>query len=309
MPPREERQVKLKSLLTGGLIVLVVVVWLVWWQWDRLEAGLCGPGPGASALPDGDEPAAERGGLPGAAGEWEAALAEAERSWTEWTGAPPSWPADLSAPGDCQAVEDELARICRGLDADLDPRARGVPMGSCQLIQQVAEELALHPPAISSELRSYETMLGNVFHLFRTVGRERLDLLREMAREEEDHAEPIALALYRWVVSRESCARSGRTALGKEPLYEYAGFLFQTLGGQAYLRRRTPEVEALAGFYALLLLDRAVEADHNPHGVDPRPEIRRTLRLLEAQPLVFGDRYRTVLEEMRQRWELRDTPS
>jgi len=130
-----------------------------------------------------------------------------------------------------------------------------------------------------------------------------------MAREEQDHAEPIALALYRWLVSREACARSGRTAIGKEPLYEYAGFVFQTMGGQAYLRRRTPKVEALTGFYALLLLDRAVESDHNPHGVDPRPEIRRTLDLLEAQPLVFGDRYRTVLEEMRQRWELRDTPS
>jgi len=173
----------------------------------------------------------------------------------------------------------------------------------------VAEELARRPPQISTELRSYETMLANVFHLFRTVGRQRLDLLREMARVEDDHAEPIALALYRWLASRESCARSGRTAISKEPLYDYAGFVFGTMGGQAYLRRRSPKIEALVSFYALLLLDRAVEADYNPQGIDPRPEIRRTMALLEAQPLVFGDRYRTVLEEMRQRWAQRDAPS
>jgi hypothetical protein len=309
VPPREERQVKLKSLLTGGLVVLVVVIWLGWWQWDRLRSGLCGPG-GEESVPvtasDADRDATD---FAGAAGEWEAALAAAEQSWTEWTGVAPSWPGDLSAPADCEAVEEELARICRALDADLDPGTRGLPIGSCQLIQQVAEELARRPPTVSSELRSYETVLANVFHLFRTVGRRRIDFLREVAREEQEHAEPIALALYRWLASRESCARSGQTAIGKEPLYEYAGFLFQTMGGQAYLRRRTPKVEALGSFYALLLLDRAVEADHNPHGVDPRPEIRRTLGLLDAQPFVFGDRYRTVLEEMRQRWESRDTPS
>jgi len=299
--------VKLKSLLTGGLVVVVVAVWLGWWQWDRVLNGLCGPSREASTA--AGEAAPEAAAPSGAAGEWEAALAEAERSWTDWTGAAPSWPDDLSDPTDCRAVEDALARICRRLDTEVDPRARGVPLGSCQLIQQVAEELARRPPQISSELSSYQTMLGNVFHIFRTVGRQRLDLLREMARTEQDHAEPIAMALYRWLVSRETCARSGQTAIRKEALYDYAGFVFETMGGQAYLRRRPPKIEALASFYALLLLDRAVETDHNPQGIDPRPEIRRTMALLEAQPLVFGDRYRTVLEEMRQRWAQRDAPS
>ena len=36
-----------------------------------------------------------------------------------------------------------------------------------------------------------------------------------------------------------------RTAIRLERLYDYSGFLFQTVGGQAYLRRRSPEVEAL----------------------------------------------------------------
>jgi hypothetical protein len=49
-------------LLTVGLIVLVVVVWLVWWQSDRLCAVLCGDLDAAAGggvegeIPDADEP-------------------------------------------------------------------------------------------------------------------------------------------------------------------------------------------------------------------------------------------------------------
>jgi hypothetical protein len=296
-------------LLTVGLIVLVVVVWLVWWQSDRLCAVLCGDLDAAAGgrvegeIPDADEPSSESAI---AAAQWESALAEAERRWTEWVGAPPQWPDDFVAPQDCAAVEQDLIRVCGRLDEAGYMSSAGASDSSCALIRQAIEELARRPPVLASELKSYESMLANVFHGFRTLGARRLNLLREMARQEQDHAELITMVLYRWMVSRESCARSGKTPIATAPLYDYASFLFQTMGGQAYLRRRSPKVEALTGFYALLLLDRAVEQDHNPHGVDPRPEIRRTRELLEAQPLVFGDRYRAVLDEIDERWKKRD---
>jgi hypothetical protein len=309
VPRREEKQIKVRNLLTAGLIVVVVMVWATWWQWDRLRDGLCGPpGEGADAIaveptPGEVTPMEES---TAALGDRQAALADAEQRWTEWTGAPPRFPDDFTSPQDCAAVEQELARACDALDAAGYLQAAGQTIGSCRLIRQVAEELARRPPKLASELRSYESILANVFHLFRTLGRPRVEALREIVREEEDHAEPLAMALYRWLVSRETCARSGQTPIRTAPLYDYSSFLFVTMGGQAYLRRRPPEIEALASFYALLLLDRAVERDHNPHGVDPRAEIRRTRELLEARPLVFGDRYRTLLDEMEERWKQRD---
>jgi hypothetical protein len=306
MPQREERQVKLRTLLTAGLIAGVVLIWLVWWQWDNLCAGLCGPPDAAlEEVAASDLEAQDQAGpVPT---EWEQALAEARREWTDWTGAAPVWPEDLASPADCAAVEEDLLRLCARLDASGPSALAEIPGGSCSLIRQVAEELARRPPKLESELRSYQSILGNVFHLYRVLGAERVELLRELLREEREHAEPLAMALYRWMASRESCARSGRTPVRAAPLYDYAAFLFQTMGGQAYLRRRPPATEALAGFYALLILDQAVESGHNPHGVDPRPEIRRTRDLLEASPLVFGDRYRTMLDEMEQRWKGRDS--
>jgi hypothetical protein len=308
VPRQEERQIPVRRLLTVGLIVLVVVVWLAWWQSDRLCEVLCGAPDAEGELAGGeilagDEPQAQSGG---AAAQWEAALAEAEQSWTEWVGEPPEWPDEFVAPQDCAAVEQDLIRVCGRLDEADYVRSAGLSDSSCRLIRQTIEELARRPPVLASELKSYESILANVFHGFRTLGARRLNLLREIAREEQDHAELIALVLYRWMVSRESCARSGQTPIATAPLYDYASFLFQTLGGQAYLRRRSPQVEAPTSFYALLILDRAVEQNHNPHGVDPRPEILRTRELLEAQPLVFGDRYLALLDEMDERWKKKD---
>jgi hypothetical protein len=81
------------------------------------------------------------------------------------------------------------------------------------------------------------------------------------------------------------------------------------MGGQAYLRRRAPRIEALASFYALMILDRAQQDGHNPAGVDPRPEIQRTRALLESEPLVFREHYLVVLDQMAERWKERSEPS
>jgi len=289
MRRKEEKQVRLRSLLTYGLIIGVLAIWLVWWQWDALEDRIC-----LSRAADGEQMiAAEQ---PPASDIPQEPLAAAEEKWAELFGEPPSWPDDLAAPASCQEVEQQLAKLCLHLDGGRDSG------GSCVLLQQAAEDLATRPPRLASELNRLESVLGNVFHIFRVLRGERMDLMRQMLREEESLAEPAAMALYRWLISREGCARSGRTEIRLEPLYDYAGFFFQTFGGQAYLRRRSPAVEALASFYALLIIDQALEQNHNPHGIDPRPEIDRTRQLLETRPFIFGERYLEILDEMERRW-------
>ena len=302
---RDERK-SVRPILVGSLVVLVIVVWLVWWQWDAITNGFSdAAGPESKAAQaesavGGDDTATGQGGSPTLSDQ-----ALAERRWEELTGQPPVWPEDLTNPQNCEEVEADLARICSLLDQRDYVRAVAPTGGACGLIRTVAEELAANPPDISSELESYETMLDNVFHLFRVVGRKRLELLRRIQWEEHELAEPAAMALYRWAVSREGCARSGTTTLRPEPLYDYAGFFFTTMGGQAYLRRRTPSIEALASLYALLIVDRAQQSGLNPAGVDPRTEIQRTRALIETEPLVFREHYLLILDQMAERWKER----
>ena len=301
----EPGRVRRGRLLGVTLIALLLGIWIVWWQWDAIRRVLGEPvpavaGPTAETATPSPEPAATTAATD--------ARRLAEQRWAEMLGAPPVWPADFAAPGDCEQVEAELTRVCGLLDAREYIRAGATPTGACGLARQLAEELASRPPQISSELKSYETMLDNVFHVYRTLGRRRTQLLRRIVWEETELTEPAALALFRWSISRERCAGPRDTPLTLDALYAHAGFLFQTLGGQAYLRRRPPRTEGLIGFYALVVIDRAQAAGHNPAGVDPRPEIQRVRALLGREPLVFRDDYLRVLDEMAARWKRRSEP-
>jgi hypothetical protein len=267
---------------------LLIVIWLVWWQWDAITGRFSNAEDLESESVQVDSSSGGDGA--GTVGEDEPApsdQARAERRWEALTGQPPVWPEDLTNPQNCEEVEADLARICSLLDQRDYVREVAPAAGACGLLRTVAEELAARPPDISS------------------IGRERLDLLRRIQWEEQELAEPAAMALYRWAVSREGCARSGTTTLRPEPLYDYAGFFFTTMGGQAYLRRRAPRIEALASLYALLIVDRAQQSGLNPAGVDPRPEIQRVRALIEAESLVFREHYLIMLDQMADRWKER----
>ena len=123
----------------------------------------------------------------------------------------------------------------------------------------------------------------------------------QLSRKQSRLAEPLALDLYRWLRAGESCPND-RQPPSAEAQYEYAAFLLQTIGGQAYLRRRTPRLESLTSFYALLLADAAIADGYNPHGLDLRREIARSRALMEMQPLVFRNQYLRVLEDLDRRW-------
>ncbi len=226
--------------------------------------------------------------------------------WEDWTGTSPAWPLDLESPRECAAVDQEWLRVCRRLDSQESVRERMPSGGVCTLVRDVVTELAADPPVLAGELKSLPAFLGNVHHLFRVVGAQRLLLLRDLLRAEGADQEMLAFVGFRWLVSREKCDASGKAAISVDRLYEYAGYLTQTMGGQAYLRRRAPSTEALAGFYSLVILDLSVEEGFNSEGLDPRPEIERVRALIATQEFLFEEQYLHTLSEMSRRWKERE---
>ena len=226
---------------------------------------------------------------------------EAARRWGEITGAFPTWPRDLSVPGDCDAVREDLLALCGEVDSRPYVKARALPGGTFALVVQSCEGLATHPPVASGELSSLEAFLGSAFHIYRALGQRRMDLLREILAKEQALAEPATMVVYRWLVAQERCGKEGHP-IPFQALYEYAAYLLNTMGGQGYLRRRPPVMAGLAAFYSLLIVDQAIQRGMNPHGVDPRPYIPLCRDLLKAQDLVFRDRYLEILGDLEKRW-------
>ena len=299
MEPREqeERRARATRLWIWGGVILIGVVWLMWWRGGAWFGGDANPRDAPVETANPSPPP-----------QTEAQRERAARIWRELLGREPEWPEDLAEPESCEQVDRDLVALCREIDGWSSIGDRIVGGGSCALLRQAAEELASRPPAVSGELKSYPTILANVFHLFRSLGRKRVLLLRDMVNEAtvQGTDELAAMVLYRWLISRETC--DGESVVGFRPLYEYAGFLTDTLGGRAFMGRRSPRQEALIGFYTLLILDRAVESKFNPNGIDPRLELGRVRALLTDQPLLHRVAYQNTLDAMDARWRSRQLP-
>jgi hypothetical protein len=297
---KEERQARTRRLWIWAGVVLVGVVWLLWWRGGAWFEG---------RQRDATQPDAPVGAeTPSTTPPNRAQQERAARTWRDLLGREPEWPEDLSEPASCEQVEQDLVALCREIDGWPSISDRIVGGGSCSVLRQAAEELASRPPAVGGELKSYPTILANVFHLFRSLGRKRVVLLHDMGNEATARGvdEPAAMVLYRWLISREDC--DGESVVGFRPLYEYAGSLTDTLGGRAFMGRRSPRQEALIGFYTLLILDRAVETGFNPNGIDPRLELGRVRALLADQPLLHRIGYQNTLDAMDAAWRSRELP-
>jgi hypothetical protein len=172
------------------------------------------------------------------------------------------------------------------------------------LLNQVGGALAAVLPVPSGETRQPQALLANAFHLFRAMGKERIDILREILNREESLCEPLAMVLYRWLAAQERCWKE-TSPIRSSILSDYAAYLLNTLGGQGYIRRRSPRMAALVTFYALITLDESMQKGMNPHGVDLRSHIALCRELLKTQELVFKDRYLEVLYRLEARWMTR----
>lgn len=224
---------------------------------------------------------------------------EAERRWRQATGSDPVWP-DPFVPDSCDEAWSALRSLCDVLDGRDYVRAHRHESGACGFLTRVADDLAANPPPLHGELRDLLDVRHSVSHLYRSLGERRVLQLVEMLALEPELLEPGAMALYRWTAGGAGCEPAPP---GPKARYDYAAWLLRTVGGQAYLRRRTPRVEALATYYALRTLDASVEAGYDPAGVDLTRDVARGLELFAGRDdLVFRDRYLEDLRAMRDRW-------
>lgn len=286
------------------MILVLIALGLIIWQWEEIAIRLCQP-----LLDEKDASCRERiaslrhplPAQPPQLSQQEIASEEVRR-WAELTGSYPQWPEDLLAPRDCAEVEEDLKAICSELDRRPYLAGHLPEGGSFEMLKTALRDLSSVVPVASGEMRRPDAVVANVFHFYRVLGSNRIALINQIMANEEAISEPMAMAFYRWVVSQERCNPKG-AIFPRGALLDYAAFLVNTMGGQGYLRRRSPKIASLAAFYALVALDDAAKGGSNPHGVDLRPHISFCKSLLSRQRLVFRDRYLQILEEMEERWK------
>jgi len=212
-------------------LVLLIAAVLIFWGWKYLSRPR--PTPAATTEAAAETPLPEL--PPGSA------FAPLEREWVEITGAPPEWPDDFDAPTDCSAALDDLRALSGRVDSGDYARTSGVSAGTFELLLDVSESLERRKPTIGMRLDDGGAMRANIAHFVITLGPERLARVIDLSRSQSRMAEPLALNLYQWLRAGQRCPEGMRPP-AENVQYDYAAFLLQTIGGQAYLRRRAPRI-------------------------------------------------------------------
>jgi hypothetical protein len=201
---------------------------------------------------------------------------------------------------DCKQITVQVVAFFHYLDSKAYLIWPGINMRAEELFEQVAKKLRARPPVNVGEMEDLNSLVGNVTHFYRVLGKTRIDLIKEILKSESSVLEPAMAVMFAWVTA---CHKESRQ-LDLNTLYQYAHFFLNTLGGRSYLLRREAKLRLLVEYYALLIIDMANDAKLNAYGLDIRPHLDYVFYDISNQKgLMYRQRYLSRLRALQNKYQ------
>ena len=202
-------------------------------------------------------------------------------------------------PADFADIERRITAFFAYLDNQPYVQSHKFGKGTYHQYQITMGKLSSRLPIISGEMNSLYNMVRNVAHFYRVMGKDRVLLTKQILQNESEVIESVMKTFYQWFTMEDG----GQSTLKGRPtlkeMYEYAGYVLNTLGGRSYLLRRSPKVRTLTTYYCVLILDKANEEELNSKGIDIRPYIKASLMEINSQlGLIYQEEYLIKLDEL-----------
>ena len=141
----------------------------------------------------------------------------------------------------CRENREKLQRLFTYLDRQDYIAFQQLKGGTAEHFKDLLARLLQAPPFVERETDSLLQVLRNRAHFYRVLGKKDTLLLRDILRKEGDILEPSFAILYQAMALQEKCKTDNATLeVPMQKVYPYAAFFLNTLGGTAYLMRRTP---------------------------------------------------------------------
>ena len=198
-----------------------------------------------------------------------------------------------------EEIERQILAFFAYLDDQAYVKAYELEGGTYHQYALAVDQLAKTLPRVSGEQESLYTMVRNVAHFYRTLGKKRVSMVKDVMNRENEIIESVMRMFFLWysLDYGDTEKIKGRPEL--PTLYQYAGYFLNTLGGRSYLMRRDPKVRNLAYYYCVLVLDRANEAQINSDGIDIRPHIKSVHTNISNQiGFIYQKQYLAELERL-----------
>lgn len=168
----------------------------------------------------------------------------------------------------------------------------------------LAYKLLDNPPVVSRESDDLYTILRNMAHFFRIIGKNNILLIKTILDRERDKIEDVASDLYFWTTTAGCKSEQFTFAPTLEKMYEYAGFFLNTMGGRSYLFRRDSRSRLLVNYYSILLIDLANAQGLNRHGIDISLAIQQLVQEIESSnQLIYKENYLDQLYDLLEQYQ------
>lgn len=205
---------------------------------------------------------------------------------------------------DCQKITAQTVAFFQYLDSKAYLIWPGINTRAEGLFEEVYRDLAANPPTNVGEMDNLHNLLRNVTHLYRVLGKDRINLIKEILNSESAVVEPAMAVLFTWLTVCDTGNEAVQESTKLNTLYQYASFFLNTLGGRSYLLRRDSKLRMLVNYYALLTLDKANDAKLNAYGIDIRPHLDYVFYDINNQKgLMYRQRYLTYLAALKSKYQ------
>ncbi len=201
---------------------------------------------------------------------------------------------------DCKKITGQVVAFFQYLDSKAYLIWPGINMRAEELFEDISKQLAAAPPINVGEMDELYSLVRNVTHFYRVLGKNRINLMKEILNSESAVMEPAMAVLFAWMIT---CNKDS-DQLNLNTMYQYAHFFLNTLGGRSYLLRRDTKQRMLINYYALLVIDMANDAKLNSYGLDIRPHLDYVFYDINNQKgLMYRQRYLTRLSALQNKYE------
>ena len=211
---------------------------------------------------------------------------------------------NLSTQQQCDQLVDSLSAFFNDLDDKPYIRAYELDQPCLQLFNELNEQLLANPPVVVRETDDLYTILTNMAHFFRIIGRKNVLLMKGILDRESDKIEDVAAELYIWTIVNQCKDNTLHMEVPLDKVYEYAGFFLNTMGGRSYLFRRDSRSRLLVNYYAILIIDRANMENMNRYGLDVNAVLPRLIQEIEStSQLIYKEDYLDTLYGLQEKYQ------
>jgi hypothetical protein len=184
----------------------------------------------------------------------------------------------------CSEIEDRVQDFFSYLNKEAYVQDLETDMDIYERFGTLMEKLSSQPPIPAGEGLDSLTMTKNVYHFYRILDEDEIRLTKQILKNEAEYLEINLETVFQWLMPADPCPDLDQARPSLDVLYPYAGFFLNTIGGRAYLFRRSTPIRLLVSYYSLLIIHEVDKRGENTYGIDIFPEVSRLAREISVYP-------------------------